>query len=139
MSKLQLKGINTVRNRNNHTDIKRNASVAVVNNMTQKLFNSSRKGFKPAFADVDSSAGLALQATAPGVFSPLNGPVTGFADQNHQNYGKTLDFHRRNQSTIGNASGLKMEIGGHGFGKHKPSVGLPMRPKVSFDLPGIQR
>jgi hypothetical protein len=48
MGRSSLKEVNSTRNRNqfNNTDIKRNASMAVVNNLTApKLFNSSRKNF----------------------------------------------------------------------------------------------
>lgn len=47
MGKQSMKVINSTRNRGfNNTDIKRNASMAAVNNMTApKLFNNSRKNF----------------------------------------------------------------------------------------------
>ena len=48
MGKQSMKAINSTRNRGfNNTDIKRNASMAAVNNMTApKLFNSSRRNFQ---------------------------------------------------------------------------------------------
>jgi len=64
MGKSSLKGMNSTRNRGqfNNTDIKRNASMAVVNNLTApKLFNSSRKNFMDNFNATGPQDGQLLQ------------------------------------------------------------------------------
>ena len=60
------------------------------------------------------------------------------------------EFHKRNHSTIGEP-GQNIEVDGHGVGhgprgfrSTRPSLALPstqgpLKPKVSFDIPGTKR
>jgi len=146
MGKSSLKGMNSTRNRGqfNNTDIKRNASMAVVNNLTApKLFNSSRKNF--AMDNLNSTGpqdAHLLQNIDSESKSNLNrSPRITQSEAKVAN-----EFHRRNNSTVGdNFKGkLNIEIGGRGLQglkSQRPSVALPsttggpLKPKVSFDLP----
>jgi hypothetical protein len=121
MANSQMKGMYTAKN---GSDIKRNASVAVVNKYhVPKLFNSSRKGYNdPMDSTIEKMDGMSSQVaigvnSGPKLFidgiskSPSNGnlPV------------KTLEFHKRNHSTIGQSFGTD-KLESHGFSKQRPSV-----------------
>ena len=140
MARSQMKGMYTTKNQ--PTDIKRNSSVAVVNKYhAPKLFNSSRKNFNdPMNSTVEKIDGMSSQlnigiTSGPKLFidgiskSPSNGHLQP----------KTLDFHKRNNSTIGQSFGIdKLETSA--FGKQRPSAIMPsgVKPKVSFDLPTVR-
>ena len=52
---------------------------------------------------------------------------------------KNLEFHKRNNSTIGQNFGTN-KLESDAFGKHRPSAVMPsgVKPKVSFDLPTVR-
>jgi hypothetical protein len=121
MGRSKMKGMYTAKN---GSDIKRNASVAVVNkHHAPKLFNSSRKNFNdPMNSTNEKLDGMSSQVaigmtSGPKLFvdgiskSPSNGHLPG----------KTLEFHKRNHSTIGQNFGMKLEHQST-FTTHRPSV-----------------
>lgn len=166
MGKSQLKGMYSAKNRGpigHGIDIKRNASVAVVHHgHAPKLFNSSRKGFANlenlnSTMDRESHRGLgsALKGaiSGPKMFvegiskSPSNAVVGSHTQlSGAKGQGQTLEFHRRNHSTVGQdfKGGLALDVakGKQSLGAHRPSVGmapgLGLKPKVSFDLPSAR-
>ena len=118
--------------------------MAVVNNLTApKLFNSSRKTF--AMENLNSTGpqdGQILRNVDSEIKSNLNQSPRGYQSEAKG----ANEFHRRNNSTVGdNFKGkLNIEIGGRGLQglkSQRPSVvlpdtsGGPLKPKVSFDLP----
>jgi hypothetical protein len=140
MARSQMKGMYSTKNYNN-SDIKRNASVAVVNKYhAPKLFNSSRKNFNdPMNSTIEKIDGLSSQINiginpGPKLFidgisrSPVNARVPE----------KTFEFHKRNNSTIMQFGSERLE--GKVFGTHRPSAVMPsgVKPKVSFELPTVR-
>jgi len=155
LGKSRVEGMYSARNRGqfNQTDIKRNASVAVVGHLGEaaqqnKLFSSSRKqigGHDPSLAMASTAAQLLANRERV-----LERGAAELVKRGPGNRNIASEFHKRNNSTVGQV-GLQIEVDGQGIGhgakglrSTRPSLALPttqgpLKPKVSFDIPGGRR
>lgn len=150
LGKSRVDGMYSTRNRSkfNQSDIKRNASVAVVGHLgatpqPNKLISSSRKhmiGQDPGLVMGNTVAQLANRERV------LERGAAELIGRSSSKKNAASEFHKRNHSTIGEA-GMNIEVDGHGvsqgprgFRSTRPSLALPstqgpLKPKVSFDIP----